>query len=308
MKKICSKCNIEKEFTEFNKNRGKRDGYQVHCRECNKRYQQKYYRENEVMIKERSKKWNEDNKDYIKKYDIQYRKKNKELLKEKHKQFYIKNKEKINKKNNKYSEENREQLREYAKEYYGENKKLLLDKQSKYRKENTEVFKERYKKNRKQYLQNSRKYYKENREQLKKYAKDYYEENKKEMLEKNKQYCYENRQKLYDYRKNKIKTDPIFALSCRIRSLICVSFANRGYTKKSRTHEILGIGWEGLKEHFERQFTEGMNWENRGRWHIDHIIPLATAQSEDDVIRLNHYTNLQPLWAKDNFSKGSKIL
>ena len=67
-------------------------------------------------------------------------------------------------------------------------------------------------------------------------------------------------------------------------------------------------GYVELKEHMERQFIKGMNWENRDQWHIDHIIPLATAQCEDDVIRLNHYTNLQPLWAEDNLSKGSKII
>ena len=90
--------------------------------------------------------------------------------------------------------------------------------------------------------------------------------------------------------------------------MVNITITNGGYFKKSKTQEILGIDWIGLKEHFERQFTKGMNWENRDRWHIDHIIPLATAQSEDDIIRLNHYTNLQPLWAADNLSKGSKIL
>jgi hypothetical protein len=90
--------------------------------------------------------------------------------------------------------------------------------------------------------------------------------------------------------------------------LIRGTITNKGYTKKSKTHEILGIDWMGLKEHMERQFIGGMNWENRDQWHIDHIIPLATAQCEDDIIKLNHYTNLQPLWAEDNFSKGSKIL
>ena len=49
-----------------------------------------------------------------------------------------------------------------------------------------------------------------------------------------------------------------------------------------------------------------MNWENRGLWHIDHIIPLATAKTEDEIIRLNHYTNLQPLWAIDNLKKGTR--
>jgi len=108
--------------------------------------------------------------------------------------------------------------------------------------------------------------------------------------------------------KERRDTDPIFAMkkrvSCRIRNYM----SREGYEKKLRTHEILGIDWPGFKEHIERQFVNGMSWENRDQWHIDHIIPLATAICEDDVIRLNHYTNLQPLWAEDNIIKGSKIL
>ena len=49
-----------------------------------------------------------------------------------------------------------------------------------------------------------------------------------------------------------------------------------------------------------------MSWENQGKWHLDHIIPISSAKTEEDVIRLNHYTNFQPLWAEDNFKKGKK--
>jgi hypothetical protein len=51
-----------------------------------------------------------------------------------------------------------------------------------------------------------------------------------------------------------------------------------------------------------------MNWSNRNLWHIDHIIPLASAKTEEEMIKLCHYTNLQPLWAIENMSKGSKII
>ena len=51
-----------------------------------------------------------------------------------------------------------------------------------------------------------------------------------------------------------------------------------------------------------------MTWENKGAWHIDHIIPTCTAKTEEDLIRLNHYTNLQPLWAEENLKKGSKLI
>lgn len=51
-----------------------------------------------------------------------------------------------------------------------------------------------------------------------------------------------------------------------------------------------------------------MTWNNYGKWHIDHIIPISSAKTEEEVIKLNHYTNLQPLWAKDNLKKGNKII
>ena len=58
--------------------------------------------------------------------------------------------------------------------------------------------------------------------------------------------------------------------------------------------------------HLSNMFLDGMSFDNYGEWHIDHIVPLVTAKTEEEVIKLNHYTNLQPLWAKDNLSKGGK--
>ena len=109
-------------------------------------------------------------------------------------------------------------------------------------------------------------------------------------------------------KKERMKTDPVYRFKVKIRKRIRSILKDRGYTKKSKTHEILGISYEEFNLHMERQFVKGMTWDNYGEWHIDHIIPLATAICEDDVIRLNHYTNLQPLWAEDNIRKGSKIL
>ncbi len=53
-----------------------------------------------------------------------------------------------------------------------------------------------------------------------------------------------------------------------------------------------------------------MSWDNHTKygWHIDHIIPLASAKTEEELKSLCHYTNLQPLWAKENLSKGAKII
>ena len=79
-----------------------------------------------------------------------------------------------------------------------------------------------------------------------------------------------------------------------------------GYTKISRTHEILDCSFEFFKKYIEDQFIEGMTWENHGDWHLDHKIPISWSKTEADVIKLNHFSNFQPLWACDNIYKSNK--
>jgi hypothetical protein len=64
-----------------------------------------------------------------------------------------------------------------------------------------------------------------------------------------------------------------------------------------------------LVVHLESQFKDGMSWENYGTrgWHVDHVVPLSSAKTLDDLARVLHYTNLQPLWAKENLSKGARV-
>jgi hypothetical protein len=70
---------------------------------------------------------------------------------------------------------------------------------------------------------------------------------------------------------------------------------------------MLGASIQTTLAHIEGLFLDGMSWENHGEWHIDHITPLASAKNEDELLRLCHYKNLQPLWARDNLSKGKKM-
>jgi hypothetical protein len=84
---------------------------------------------------------------------------------------------------------------------------------------------------------------------------------------------------------------------------------SKNIKKKNNTFEIVGCSPEFLKEYLEKQFTEGMNWDLFGKHiHIDHIIPLSFAKTEEEAYKLCHYTNLQPLWAEDNLKKSNKIL
>jgi hypothetical protein len=138
--------------------------------------------------------------------------------------------------------------------------------------------------------------------------KNRYEINKLEILEKQKIYFKQNKDKKNLYVKNKTLTNPLFKLKRNINCLISSSIKNNNYIKVSRTNKILGCSNEYFKVYIENQFINGMSWENRQEWHLDHIYPVSLAKDEEELIRLNHYTNFQPLWAKDNLQKGNKII
>lgn len=155
----------------------------------------------------------------------------------------------------------------------------------------------------KQRSKNPEKYLLENKQWRKK-NKDKHRENARNYYQKNKIHANEVKRKRRMDRRN---SDPFYAFNQAVRSLVSRAFKNKNYEKTSQTHVIIGCGWDTLAQHIESKFSDGMNWANRGEWHIDHIIPLASAKTADDVFRLNHYTNLQPLWALDNLQKGARF-
>ena len=145
-------------------------------------------------------------------------------------------------------------------------------------------------------------------EDYQKYRKNYLENNREEINRVKKLYKLNNREKvLQDKREyyQRKKNDPIFALSKRLRQRI-YHIVN-GNNKSKSTLEVLGCSYEEFKIHIENQFTEEMSWDKLGDIHIDHIIPISSVETIEEVYKLNHYTNLQPLWAKDNLSKYNKI-
>jgi hypothetical protein len=89
-----------------------------------------------------------------------------------------------------------------------------------------------------------------------------------------------------------------------------MNLALSGTNKVASTEELLGCSFDVFVEHLQSQFKNGMSWDNRGRtgWHIDHIRPCASfdLSDPDQQRQCFHYTNMQPLWAADNLSKGSK--
>jgi len=126
--------------------------------------------------------------------------------------------------------------------------------------------------------------------------------------EKRKEYRKNYKPRKWEQRKERRNSDPIFNLMNRMRCRIWKYLNIFEITKKNKTFDIVGCSPEFLKEYLEKQFVTGMTWENRDKWHIDHIIPLSSAKTEDEVYKLCHYTNLQPLWFEDNIRKGNKIL
>lgn len=109
--------------------------------------------------------------------------------------------------------------------------------------------------------------------------------------------------KKYDYYNNNINHKIAVLLRNRLNKAL------KRKTKSGSAVNNLGCSIEFLKTYLESKFTEGMTWENQGKWHIDHIKPLCSfnLENKEELLKACHYTNLQPLWAKDNLRKGSKI-
>jgi hypothetical protein len=186
-------------------------------------------------------------------------------------------------------EDRREYDKQYSKQYREENKEKIKE----WRENNKEKIKENYKIHYEKYKQKKKQYRENNKEYYKEYQKQYNENNK---------------EKRSIYYKNKRQTDPLFKLSCNLRTRIGMALKNKNYIKSKCTLDMLDCDLHTAKAHLEKQFTKGMTWDNHGEWHIDHIIPCASAKTEKELIKLFHYTNLQPLWAVDNMSKRDKII
>jgi hypothetical protein len=177
------------------------------------------------------------------------------------------------------------ETRKKQKEYYYNNKEKIIKKQKEY-----------YYDNRDELLKKQKEYYYDNRDELLKNKIVYFRKNKKRMCE------YSNQ-----YQKQRKKKDKIFKLTHNFRNILISSFKKKGWSKKSKTYNYLKCDWKTLKKHIENQFVDGMTWDNHGEWHYDHYYPVSLAQTEEDMYIFNHYTNFQPLWAKDNIIKSNKV-
>ncbi len=240
---------------------------------------------------------NKNNKDGLgcqcKQCNIDYRKENTERTKK----YYLKNKEKHNKRCNKYYQENKEQCKKLAKQYRKANSK-----------QNREQNNKRNRKYRQEHKEQFKIYRKINKEKINKQCRKRYQGNKAAISNRHKLYFKNNKEKIYKRTNARRKTDVNYQLRCNLSKRTWEALKNN--KKSDKTIALIGCSVNQLKQHLESQFTKDMTWDNYGMygWHIDHIKPCAKfdLSKPEEQRKCFHYTNLQPLWAKDNLSKGAK--
>lgn len=156
---------------------------------------------------------------------------------------------------------------------------------------------------------------KNNREYRKEYLKNYTLRNRDKNIVKRREYRENNREYIKEYHRNyqvqRRASDKLFRVKHNIRNRLHSSFKNNNW-KKDGSEKLLGIKYENFIEYIESLFLEGMSWDNYGRcvegdcanyWHIDHIIPLNTGETKEELEALCNYKNLRPLWANENLSR-----
>ena len=145
------------------------------------------------------------------------------------------------------------------------------------------------------------------------HQEEIYNKRKKYIEEYNKQYWKNNREEIIKkrniYFKERRKNDIVYKLKLQIRNLVNISLKSKNHRKNTKTSIILCCDLDYFVEYLLQTFKDnyGYEWDGKEKVHIDHIIPLATANTKEDIIKLCHYTNLQLLKAEDNQKKGSKL-
>ena len=214
--------------------------------------------------------------------------------------------------NKKYNEANKEK----AKKKRDANKEKQKEYDKKYNEANKDKRKAQREANKEKNAKQKKEYRKLNIERISARQKRYYESNKDKIKERDKKRISERREYRNKWEKNRREKDPLFKLTKNIRRLINASLKKKEVQKIHRTSKILGCTFQEFKEHIERQFELWMTWENYGSynpeglrtWNVDHIIPLSIVKTTEEVIKLNHYTNLRPLCSKENRDKWDKII
>ena len=208
----------------------------------------------------------------------------------------------------------REERNAYMREWNKKNRDKKREQDKKYRETHKEEIKEYHKewrdKNRDKLNEQQRERYKDNPQPFKASKERYVASHMEQVKESRTRYKVENRQKCTDYQRNKRQSDPVYKFRSSFIHLMSLYRKKHGYTGTKGTWEMVGCDFDTFLAYIQSQFEEGMTMENyghgKGCWNIDHIIPIRTAQNDEDIERLNHYTNLRPLWSTDNYRRSRK--
>lgn len=207
-------------------------------------------------------------------------------------EYLQKNKDRIRVRKQKYNLANKDKIAEYNKQYKINNKEKILQYRLEH-KESIALYQKHY----------NKKY----REQHITKIREHQRINNTDNVLRTKNWRSRNKERMRNYYKNKYYNDPLYRLRDSISKSIRHGFNAVRNKKQSKTVDILGCSFHDLKFYIESKFECGMTWDNKGTWHLDHIIPQSFARTPEEVILLNHYTNLQPLWGVDNLKKSNKI-
>lgn len=273
--KVCNKCGIEKSISEFRLKKHK-GTYVLNyiCNDCEK-IQAKIYREN--------------NRDKIR-----------EINKKNHEKNYDKYKEKILEYQEKYRKEHQNKIKKYKKEYYKKNKDKIMQTNKDYRDKNQDKIKIA-----------RRIWFENNKEKKRSNDREYYNKQKdnEEFKIKRKKERKKYQQRKNELEKQKYNNDIVYKFRKLISVAIRGAFIKKGEIKNLHTMEILGCEYDFFIKYLLDTYKNnyGEEYNNNIKVHIDHIIPISTAKTKEDVIKLNHYTNLQLLKAEDNLHKGAKL-
>lgn len=173
-------------------------------------------------------------------------------------------------------------------------------------KKSSERLKKRYASNKQEYLRQQREYRVKNADAIRETKRLYRQKNAAKIKLAKQKYGVENRDKIAKALANRRANNPIARMANSMRRSIR-RYLDAGQKGEMSSFEIIGCSKDDLRKHLESKFRDGMTWQNYGKhWHIDHIVPLISAKSADEVKRLCYWTNLQPLTAFENISKGSK--
>ena len=225
-------------------------------------------------------------KDCVRKMNHIWWEKNREIGIKKRKEYYSLNKDK-------YREYSRRQKRVYTEEQ----KEKAKVRRAEYYKNNLEKIKESHKK-----------YQQEHKDKVHAWQKKYRDNNKNKILEQQRRYRDNNRAKINAKAIERLHNDPKHQMKERTRNMLRYALRSKNHRKNSHTKDILGCDINFFCDYLFKTWEKryGKKWDGEP-YHIDHIVPLATAKNETDILRLCHYTNLQMLTPEENMSKKARL-